>query len=116
MTAPAVTGGPPATQAEKLTIYAASAVVAAVMGGMSFLVAPPPISCLTVPAPGRPAGQPPCGGRGGTTCQLNDGRDAGKRPAQPTSGGPWRTRAIASAGVPRHQPSASIHQVSPART
>ena len=39
MTAPAVTGGPPATQAEKLTIYAASAVVAAVMGGMSFLVA-----------------------------------------------------------------------------
>ena len=32
------------------------------------------------------------------------------------TGGPWRTRVIASAGVPRHQPSASIHQVSPART
>jgi hypothetical protein len=33
---------------------------------------------------------------------------------QVSTGGPWRTRVIASRGLPRHQPSASIHQVSPA--
>ena len=36
--------------------------------------------------------------------------------SQGTSGGPWRTRLSASAGLPRHQPSASTHQVRPAGT
>ena len=46
--------------------------------------------------------------------QSMTGGPSGPRSTQPMTGGPWRTRFIASAGVPRHQPSASTHQVSPA--
>ncbi len=124
MTAAAVTAGPPATQAEKLAIYAAGLVQ-----GIVLVTFPAASTIFTAPGSYHLSSSQygtmfvpqvitaiTASLAGATTCRMNDGRDAGQPSRfQPTAGGPWRTRAIASAGVPRHQPSASIHQVSPAR-
>jgi hypothetical protein len=69
----AMSAGPAASRAEKLTVYAAGLIQGIVL--------------LTFP-----------------------------RSCQAKAGGPWRIRVIASAPLPRHQPSASTHQVRPALT